>query len=125
MRSTPPALVAVFALTVVALAPACSSPGRNSAMPGRAVVVWEPQRAADAESAKTAMEAQGWTATTVAAGPVHRTRSSLAIYAQRHHVGHGAELEPVLEPIVGEIDVLPFLTDGPGGNDAVLWLADR
>lgn len=112
------------AVALSLLAAACSTPTRASGEPRHAVVVWEPSRAADAESARAAMEAEGWTVSTAPAGVARRTRSSLAIYAQRRDTGHGKELAGVLEPVVGEVELLPFLTDGPGGNDAVLWLSD-
>jgi hypothetical protein len=118
MRFPAAPLIALLALA------ACSSASRWSGTPGTAVVVYETTRAADAESAKSVFTSQGWAASTVAAGVAQRTRSSLAVYGQRHHAGRGMDLGDLLRPVVGDLDVLPFYGDGPGFHDAVLWLAD-
>jgi hypothetical protein len=116
-------MTAALAAATLAVAAGCATPTREGPAPGRAVIVFEASRAADAESARAAMESAGWEVGTAPAGVAHRTRSSLAIYGQRKNAGHGAELGEVLQPVVGEVEILPFLTDGPGGLDAVLWLA--
>jgi hypothetical protein len=103
---------------------ACSSASRWSGTPGSAVVVYEPARAADAKTAKSVLLSMGWAASAVPAGVARRTRSSLAVYGQRHRAGRGMDLGDALRPAVGELDVLPFYGDGPGFQDAVLWLAD-
>jgi hypothetical protein len=111
------------AAALALLLAACAGMSR-APTPGHAVVLHEPSRAADAERAREILAAHGWDVTTAPAGVARRSRSSLAIYAQRKRDPRGRDLADALRPAIGELDVLPFLTDGPGGQDAVLWLAD-
>lgn len=117
MRHTP-------LLATVLLLAGCSGVTRYSGTPGAAVVVYEPSRAADAVAVREILVQRGWRAETAESGPARRTRSSVAIYAQRRHTGRGADLADALRPAAGELDVLPFMTDGPGRHDAVVWLAE-
>lgn len=103
---------------------ACATTSRFSSMTGNAVVVYEPTRGSDAAIATGLLRERGWKVDLAEAGPAHRTRSSLALYGQHHRTGIGLVLTDVLRPYVGEIDVLPFLGEGPGLHDAVLWLSD-
>lgn len=121
MRPFVPAAVLVLAAFA---APACSSASRYAGMPGRATVVFEPLRATDADRARAKLQSLGWAVGAAPAGVARRTRSSVAAYAQRKRPGRGLDLADALRPLVGDVDVLPFLGDGPGGNDAVVWLAD-
>jgi hypothetical protein len=114
-------LLALGGALCVALA-GCAGTTRYTGLPGRAAVVWEPAREADAAAARRVLEERGWSVDAAPAGPASRTRSSLALYGQRRRPGHGADLAGALEPVVGEVEVLPFLADGPGRHDAVLWL---
>ncbi|MCE9634992.1 MAG: hypothetical protein K8T90_04735 [Planctomycetes bacterium] len=107
---------------LASLAAGCASGTRWTNSAGQAVIIYEAPRAADAESAKAILEARGWKATTAVAGVATRTRSSLAIYGQKARPGRGLDLSDALRPAVGDLDVLPFLQEGPGGNDAVLWI---
>ena len=102
---------------------ACSGMTRFTNMTGSAVVVFEPSRELDASVATGLLRERGWTVDLAAAGPAHRTRSSLAVYGQHHRTGIGVVLADVLRPSVGAVDVLPFLGEGPGMHDVVLWLA--
>lgn len=111
---------AVSALAL--LAAGCASGTRWTNSAGQAVIIYEAPRAADAETAKSILEARGWRAQTAVAGVATRTRSSLAIYGQKPRPGRGLDLGDALRPSIGDFDVLPFLQEGPGGNDAVLWL---
>lgn len=106
---------------LVLLAAACGST-RFSGMPGGAVVVFEPGREDDAARARDILTGRGWIVDLAPAGPAHRTRSSLAVYGQAKRAGLGDDLPEALAE-VGTFDVLPFLQEGPGLNDAVLWLA--
>ena len=106
-----------------ALVASCSSTSRFAGTPGTAVIVCESGREADAEAARAALAEVRWIATIAPAGPAARTRSSVAIYGQRHRPGRGADLADVLRPALGDIEVLPFLAEGPGRHDAVIWLA--
>ena len=113
-------------LVLLAAAPlaACSAMSRFTSMTGNAIVVYEPTRGTDAAIATGLLRERGWKVDLAESGPAHRSRSSLALYGQHHRTGIGIALTDVLRPLVGEIDVLPFLTEGPGLHDAVLWLAD-
>jgi hypothetical protein len=117
-----PVRPAVRLLSILVLA-ACSSATRYSGMAGNVLVVWEPGREGDAMMAAARAGDLGWTVDVAPAGPATRSRSSLAIYGQRHKPGRGADLADAVRPAVGDVDVLPFLADGPGGRNAVLWLA--
>jgi len=114
----------VAALAVAAGGAACSTAGRYEGSPGLAVVIYEPTREHDAEVAAALLRSKNWAVHTASAGVAHRARSSLAVYGQRHRQGRGLDLAEPLRQNVGEIEVLPFLTPGPGEHDVVLWLAD-
>ena len=111
------------ALLALSLA-ACGGVTRFTSATGKAVILYEPTRASDAAVATGLLRQRGWTVESTPAGNVHRTRSSIAIYGQHHRTGLGVTLADTLRPIVGEMDILPFLADGPGLHDAVVWLTD-
>ena len=116
--------MARLALALTLTLAACGST-RFSGTPGTAVIVYESGRESDAAAARRILEARGWAADVAPAGPAHRTRSSVAIYGQRHRVGRGTDLADALRPAIGDLDLLPFLVEGPGRHDAVVWLAAR
>lgn len=101
-------------------------------LPGwrRAVVIHAPSRAGDAETARLLLASDGWQVDVVPQGPAARSRSSVAVYDARKYPKMPDHVRDVLEPLGAtegddaEIDVLPFLTAGPGGASVVLWLAE-
>lgn len=101
-------------------------------LPGwrRAVVIHAPSRAGDAETARLLLASDGWQVNVVPQGPAARTRSSVAVYDARKYPKMPDHVRGVLEPLGAtegddaKIDVLPFLTPGPGGASVVLWLAE-
>lgn len=87
------------------------------------MIVHEPSRFEDAERAARVLRSRGWTVGRANAGLAQRSRTSIAVYSQRTRPGRGRELPDLLRPAIGDADLLPFLTDGPGGHDAIVWLA--
>lgn len=120
---------ALVATLVTTAAGGCSN---LRTLPGwrRAVVIAAPSRTGDAETARLLLAADGWQVDVVPQGPAARTRSSVAVYDARKYPKMPDHVREVLEPLGAtggddaKIDVLPFLTAGPGGSSVVLWLAD-
>lgn len=124
---------AVAALVGGALVAATTGACTNlRTLPGwrRAVVIHAPSRAGDAETARLLLASDGWQVDVVPQGPAERTRSSVAVYDARKYPRMPEHVREVLEPLgategdAPAIDVLPFLTTGPGGASVVLWLAE-
>ena len=138
MRRSP--LVLLSLLAAATLAPGCQSSrdGRDeTGAPLRAVVIFEPSRAADGETARTLLRDAGWRVWLEPSGPVRRTKSSLALYGLAFGEARALDAAEILSPLgriadPGDeedgtpvaIERLAFLQAGPGGTAAVLWLAD-
>lgn len=135
MRPRPLLVLALIACALASL-PACRS-RRDAGEAPRAVVIYEPSRRADAETARDLLVEEGWTVWLEPAGPVHRSRSSLALYGFALKDPRSPEAAEILAPLgriadpgseEGEpepdIERLAFAQPGPSGTAAVLWLAE-
>jgi hypothetical protein len=120
-----------------AVLPACRT-RRDTGEPPRAVVIFEPSRRADAETARTLLRDEGWRVWLEPSGPVRRARSSLALYGLARRDAPAPEAEEILAPlgpiadpgpevedgVPVAIERLAFPQPGPAGTAAVLWLAE-
>jgi hypothetical protein len=112
------ALIVTLALFSAA---ACSSVSRHDAQDGRVVIVYAPDRQADAMTARTNLRALGFRVHVEPEGPAVRTESVVAIYRVGRYEGRVTAVESALEDL-GSIETRPFFQPGPEGTDVVVWL---
>jgi len=135
MRSRPLFVLALLAASAV-VPPGCRT-RRDAVEAPRAVVFYEPSRRADAETARDLLAEEGWSVWLEPAGPVHRSRSSLALYGFALKDPRSPEAAEILAPLgriadpvtdgsgpEPDIERLAFAQPGPSGTAAVLWLAE-
>jgi len=121
MRPCPLIRAAILALAALSAA-ACGSVGPGTDEPiGRAVVIYAPDREADAVDAAARLNGIGLAVAQEREGPPVRTRSSVAVYRVARDEALLATVEDAFDGFP-DVEWLPFVHGGPPETNVVVWL---